>query len=397
VFQGDWTLDSQAHPFGWEDALIELLQSTIEPDSWDEVGGPGSIAAARGLLVVSQTHDVHRKITATLSGLRQVRDAQRAKPGGEPIVIGQTAEDIAAHKRFRTGMAQKVTFKFNETPLNEIVDYLRTNTKLTILLDAKSLDEIGIPTDAPITFRAVDVPLELALREMFKSLDPTLTYEHWHESLMITTRDSGCGYLSNWLYPVGDLIGNGADEGTAFDYDTLIELIQTTVEPDAWDEVGGPGQIAEYEQCQALIVTQDPRIHAQISQLLSRLRKIVQARQKAKPKADSSAKVQTTEADPYLIAIYQINPSKNQSDEANKALVEIVQELVAPESWNSQETTARALPGRLIVRQRLSVQRKIYELLSELDELQSGFETPASSPSAPRDETDDPSLSDFNN
>lgn len=40
------------------------------------------------------------------------------------------------------------------------------------------------------------------------------------------------------------LTGRGG--GPVADFDTLIELITTTVEPDTWDEVGGPGTIADY-------------------------------------------------------------------------------------------------------------------------------------------------------
>ena len=42
--------------------LIDLITSTIQPDSWQDQGGPGSIDPFRGLLVVSQKLDVHEEI-----------------------------------------------------------------------------------------------------------------------------------------------------------------------------------------------------------------------------------------------------------------------------------------------------------------------------------------------
>ena len=39
---------------------------------------------------------------------------------------------------------------------------------------------------------------------------------------------------------------SGRGGGVVADFDTLIELITTTVDPDSWDEVGGPGTIAEF-------------------------------------------------------------------------------------------------------------------------------------------------------
>ena len=58
--------------------LIELIQSTIEPDSWDEVGGAGTMQEFRQnlSLVVSQTQEVHEKIQALLEQLRRLQDLQ---------------------------------------------------------------------------------------------------------------------------------------------------------------------------------------------------------------------------------------------------------------------------------------------------------------------------------
>jgi uncharacterized protein DUF1598 len=39
---------------------------------------------------------------------------------------------------------------------------------------------------------------------------------------------------------------SGRGGGVVADFDTLIELITTTIEPDSWDEVGGPGTIHEF-------------------------------------------------------------------------------------------------------------------------------------------------------
>lgn len=57
------------------DDLMDALTATIEPDSWDEVGGDGSMQYLGGLLVVNQTLAVHRQIASLL-------DALRAEGGG---------------------------------------------------------------------------------------------------------------------------------------------------------------------------------------------------------------------------------------------------------------------------------------------------------------------------
>ncbi|MEE2707221.1 MAG: hypothetical protein VX988_09230 [Planctomycetota bacterium] len=65
-----------------------------------------------------------------------------------------------------------------------------------------------------------------------------------------------------------------AGGGSQADFDALIELIQTTIEPDSWDEVGGPGSIAEFETNLSLVISQTQEIHEKITDLLEQLRRL---------------------------------------------------------------------------------------------------------------------------
>jgi len=60
------------------DSLIDLITSALLPTSWDEVGGPGSIAPHESscTLVFNQTRDVHEQVEALLSNIRAARDWQ---------------------------------------------------------------------------------------------------------------------------------------------------------------------------------------------------------------------------------------------------------------------------------------------------------------------------------
>ena len=69
--------------------------------------------------------------------------------------------------------------------------------------------------------------------------------------------------------------GPGAPGGGAqADFQSLIELITTTIAPDSWDEVGGPGAIQEFEGNLSLVVSQTQDIHDQIADLLDQLRRL---------------------------------------------------------------------------------------------------------------------------
>ncbi len=69
--------------------------------------------------------------------------------------------------------------------------------------------------------------------------------------------------------------GPGGLGGAALaDFDSLIELITTTINPDSWDEVGGPGAISEFRNTLSLVVSQTQEVHDQITDLLAQLRRL---------------------------------------------------------------------------------------------------------------------------
>ena len=60
------------------DMLIDLITRTIAPQTWDAVGGPGSIAPfdQNFSLVISQTQEIHEQIADLLEQLRRLQDLQ---------------------------------------------------------------------------------------------------------------------------------------------------------------------------------------------------------------------------------------------------------------------------------------------------------------------------------
>ena len=58
------------------------------------------------------------------------------------------------------------------------------------------------------------------------------------------------------------------------DFDTLIELITSTIAPDSWDEVGGAGAIEPFPVNLSLVISQTQEVHEQIADLLDQLRRL---------------------------------------------------------------------------------------------------------------------------
>jgi hypothetical protein len=64
--------------------LIDTITITVKPQSWDYVGGPGSISPIGGMLIISQTQEVHREVEVLLENLRA------SNPGLKVVTIRAT-------------------------------------------------------------------------------------------------------------------------------------------------------------------------------------------------------------------------------------------------------------------------------------------------------------------
>ncbi len=97
-------------------------------------------------------------------------------------------------------------------------------------------------------------------------------------SAMLAQQRMGSGASSGGLgggnnVPFGQGPG-GLGGGAQADFDSLIELITSTVEPTTWDEVGGPGSIKEFDTNLSIVVSQTQDVHEKIDDLLQQLRRL---------------------------------------------------------------------------------------------------------------------------
>jgi hypothetical protein len=65
-------------------SLMNLITTNVNPESWDEMGGPGQISEYHGLIVVTQTVEIHKKIERVLDMLRE---ASGLEVGGTKKVV----------------------------------------------------------------------------------------------------------------------------------------------------------------------------------------------------------------------------------------------------------------------------------------------------------------------
>ena len=84
---------------------------------------------------------------------------------------------------------------------------------------------------------------------------------------------AGGGNSGRSSVPVGFGPG-GIGAGAQPDFDSLIELMTSTIAPTTWDEVGGPGSVKAFETNLSLVVSQTQEIHEEIVDLLEQLRRL---------------------------------------------------------------------------------------------------------------------------
>jgi general secretion pathway protein D len=117
--------------------------------------------------------------------------------------------------------------------------------------------------------RPVSAPLTIAADEQ-KNLAPQLT------SPLVLAQQNGMSLpgMGTTRPPVTGSGPGGLGGGVVADFDTLIDLITTTIEPDTWEEVGGPGAIQEFPTNLSLVISQTQEVHEKIQDLLDQLRRL---------------------------------------------------------------------------------------------------------------------------
>lgn len=179
--------------------------------------------------------------------------------------------------KIETALRQPVTLRFVDTPLNDVMDQIAKEHSLDIIL-TKKLEDAGVSLDHPVTATANNISLESFLDRMLGDLNLTLMVQS--ESLLVTTIEDAQSpqNMNVSIYPVADLVDYfrlPANEGgsVAMDFDSLINIVTTTIEPDSWQDVGGPGSISGHENSRTLVISTRRDIHQKIAGMLNTIRR----------------------------------------------------------------------------------------------------------------------------
>jgi len=127
-----------------------------------------------------------------------------------------------AEQRINQQLQSETKIQFIDTPLEEVVGYLKQLHGIEIQIDTRALEDVGLSTDTPITRNIEGISLRSALRLMLKEVD--LTYIVANEVLMITTPEEAEADLITKVYPVADLVlpigQNAGNQGNGVNFNT---------------------------------------------------------------------------------------------------------------------------------------------------------------------------------
>lgn len=251
-------LEDQTRTEDQVSALMGRLASLMDEGRYaeaEQLGGEASILApSTPSITAAAMNACHAGAREEFAAIRDQRDkassrayvqaeaAAIAFPGEPPIVYpaGEVWEGMTLRRAKYSssdlqsrGKAEQEILKqldeptrmdFEETPLEEAVEYLSEYHGIDILLDRRALDTIGLGEDTPVTTRVKGISLRSGLKLMCKSIDPALAFTIENEVLVLTTREVMEENLTTRNYPVADLVlpiqdtrfvGAGGFNGTA--------------------------------------------------------------------------------------------------------------------------------------------------------------------------------------
>lgn len=296
---------------------MELESADVQ---FDSDGQSSRLSADRMQLLLNATTLAVEKVSAErVRSLRPVSstDSSASPPdlSDQPArrVTSFPAAESARNKTLLT-LRQQVSISFTDTPLIQVVESLANRHRLNIVLDVRGLNEEGLTERVPVSIELEGITLRSALRIMLQPLNLVTTVDDDGVVIVTSSERGGPPFLTA-VYPVADLVipipdqvsihAHGAgtfsadrtltgkelktapsewkrrtaeqpsgERSTDFDFRHLTELITQTIQPDSWQEVGGPGMIQSNESTFSLVIRQTEAAHHEISKLLGHLRRL---------------------------------------------------------------------------------------------------------------------------
>src|SRR5262249_26322509 len=114
------------------------------------------------------------------------------------------SEDAETVKAIKAKLNDPVTLEFVETPISDVIDFLRDYTRVNIVINRQPLSEEGVSVDTPMSIHVQSMELRSALTLMLNQANLTFAIED--ECLEITSKAAASDRFNLRCYPVGTLL-----------------------------------------------------------------------------------------------------------------------------------------------------------------------------------------------
>jgi hypothetical protein len=159
-------------------------------------------------------------------------------------------------------LAARATVDFRAGSLREVVEWLRSQQKIVVLVEESALADAGVSPSEPVSDRLDNAPVYLLLNRL-RSLG--LAWYVEDDILHITSKDAAEDRRVTLPYNVGDLLD--AD----YDGECLVTLIESVVDAETWSSIGGEGTLSMLGD--VLFVHQTDALQREVQGLLVAIRK----------------------------------------------------------------------------------------------------------------------------
>ncbi len=295
---------------GYEAERLLPAIERIEPESWENLGGWGTIQLLGDVLFVYQNQRTHRRVAGLLAALRE--------HGRRTLV-----SDPPQNQAIRNNLDRIVSADFHEIALSDAVANLAEQAEVDARLDRNQLRRYGLRGREPVSLSLEERPFQTVLRLLLAELQlrPVLN----DGVLWITHADDAEAELIAAVFDVRDLCRNDQESRA------LKSAIEQQTSPDSWDVLGGPGGI-EFPRPGTMVVSQSESVLDEVAQLLEQYRQaLLGSKQRDRDARDAEV----------LTRYYKMHAAMAQS------LHTLLPHLVASDSWAEPGRFGR--PGTILM------------------------------------------------
>jgi hypothetical protein len=222
------------------------------------------------------------KERAAAAGLSEI-DRAAFMPSADLTISKEARARVAARKVADAPTAQElkilqslnaaVPVAFRNTALQDAVDYIGTMMGMTVVLDKAALDDLRLTYTTPVTFEVKKpITARSALRGVIGPLG--LTYVVVDGVVLVTTPARAREFMKVKVYDIAGLVQlDWWDADPRFrmlNAMMLIDTIVNTIDPESWEQRGGPGVIRYNDATRSLVVRQSAEIQISIKGSLSK-------------------------------------------------------------------------------------------------------------------------------